>query len=116
MCKAAVGLGYPTALIPDMDTAVLGSSEALCLAEQEDDEEWHVGRLEGLDFRGRPPRLAVRRDGAQGGLVYVAVRHHWRVETRGEPGRLPGEHHQVLSCEPEPHDGQVVVEATDAPT
>ena len=114
--QAVLRLGYPMALIPETDTAILGSMEALGLAEAENIETWHVGLLEGLDLRGRPPRLAVKRDAEGGALIYVAVRHYWRVETRGQPGRLPGDHPQVPSCEPAPHDGQQVVLATDAPT
>ena len=58
----------------------------------------------------------MRRNEEGGDLVYVAVRHYWRVDARGEPGRLPGDLGKALSCEPEPHAGQAVVEATDTPT
>ena len=110
--RALAKLGDSAALLEQQDTVMMGSPDVLALARADDDDEWRIGVIEGLDLRGRPPRLAIGRDD-DGSLRYAPVLHYWRVE-RGDAcspvGSADGE---ALSAE----DVAVASEeATDAPT
>ena len=100
------------ALIEQQDTVMMGPPDVLALASADDDDEWRIGVIEGLDLRGRPPRLAIGR-GDDGSLRYAPVLHYWRVE-RGDAcspvGSADGE---ALSAE---NVAVASEEATDAPT
>ena len=71
-----------------------------------------IGVIEGLDRRGRPPRLAIER-GDEGGLRYAPVLHYWRVERSDACSPVGSADGEALSAE----DVAVALEeATDAPT
>ena len=90
---------------------MMGSPDVLALVSADDDEEWRIGVVEGLDVRGRPPRLAIGR-GDDGGLRYAPVLHYWRVERSDACSPVGSADGEALSVE----DVAVALEeATGAP-
>ena len=109
---ALAKLGDSAALIEQQDTVMMGSPDALALVSADDDDEWRIGVIEGLDLRGRPPRLAIGR-GDDGSSRYAPVLHYWRVERGNACSPVGSADGEALSAE----DVAVVSEeATDAPT
>ncbi len=107
-----VRLGAHAALLEQQDTVMMGSPEELARARADDDEEWRIGVIEGLDLRGRPPRLAIGR-AEDGGLRYAPVLHYWRVERTVALSPVGSAGGEALSA----NDVAVALEeATDAST